>query len=345
MGAGNTMGELLNELKKYERSFPIGLSSNTGIGYILSGGISPLSRSQGLAIDQIVEISGIYGNGKSFTTKKPTIKSTNEEKVAWRGLLGAGAFLGVITSVKVKTQPILDIIVWQEELNKYQLSKAILKAENFSNFSSLQWIWDEKIKVYGVFHQSNSSDMSVDIEEIKKIHELNKNIDVQQFNGINNMPSFGSSNSMNNLGRCHSEVVGLLSREWGELCPLIVEKISKLIKQRPDPRCYIAAQQLGGATQNIHREETSFIHRDSIWKPWISAAWPAGDIKKRDQSMKWLKESWETLAPYCKGVHLAQMHQHLDFHQKEVHSAFMEWLPELRSLKKRCDPYEVLPSL
>ena len=56
--AGVTMGELSDFLKKHKRSFPIGLSGKTGMGYILTGGISPISRSKGLAIDQIIEIKG-----------------------------------------------------------------------------------------------------------------------------------------------------------------------------------------------------------------------------------------------------------------------------------------------
>ena len=64
--AGVTMGELSYFLEKHKRSFPIGLSGKTGMGYILTGGISPISRSKGLAIDQIMEIKGFWGSGKEF---------------------------------------------------------------------------------------------------------------------------------------------------------------------------------------------------------------------------------------------------------------------------------------
>ena len=63
--AGVTMGDLSDFLIKYKRSFPIGLSGKTGMGYILTGGISPLSRSRGLAIDQIMEVKGFWGNPKT----------------------------------------------------------------------------------------------------------------------------------------------------------------------------------------------------------------------------------------------------------------------------------------
>ena len=71
VGAGITMGSLQKELIRHEKSFPIGLSGIPGMGYILTGGISPLSRSQGLAIDQILEVNGIWANGEFFKISKP----------------------------------------------------------------------------------------------------------------------------------------------------------------------------------------------------------------------------------------------------------------------------------
>ena len=55
-GTGLTMAELLQALRSSGRSLPIGLSGLTGSGFILSGGMGPLSRSQGLALDHITAI-------------------------------------------------------------------------------------------------------------------------------------------------------------------------------------------------------------------------------------------------------------------------------------------------
>ena len=45
IGGGVLMGDLVNYLQKHNRSFPIGLSKLPGAGYILTGGVSPLSLS------------------------------------------------------------------------------------------------------------------------------------------------------------------------------------------------------------------------------------------------------------------------------------------------------------
>ena len=41
---GVIMGDLVNYLQKHNRSFPIGLSKLPGAGYVLTGGVSPLSN-------------------------------------------------------------------------------------------------------------------------------------------------------------------------------------------------------------------------------------------------------------------------------------------------------------
>ena len=55
-----------------------------------------------------------------------------------------------------------------------------------------------------------------------------------------------------------------------------------------------SSQQLGGLT-NSNDLDTSFIHRDAIWKPWINGAWEAYDQSKRKRALEWMKESWNNL--------------------------------------------------
>ena len=164
--------------------------------------------------------------------------------------------------------------------------------------------------------------------------------------GIKDLPSLTlPAKSYEFLGRSHSEVVGLLGPEWDKDCNSLIKSIAKLIKKRPDPRCSVACQQLGGLVSNERKESSSFIHRQSAWKPWITASWPAGNQQIKSISLEWLERVWEILQPNCPGVHLAQMHPHMSWHQKEVEAAFEDWLPGLQQLKYRFDPNGILPPL
>ena len=122
-------------------------------------------------------------------------------------------------------------------------------------------------------------------------------------------------------------------------------ELRALMHRCPHGGCSLSSQQLGDATTAVPAEATSFVHRDAVWKPWITAVWPAGDAEARQRSLRWLSELWAVLEPLCPGVHLAQLHDHLPFHQRELALAFGPWLPELRQLKARRDPDGTLPGL
>ena len=145
--------------------------------------------------------------------------------------------------------------------------------------------------------------------------------------------------------RSHTEVVGLLGPAAAEAWVFLVPKLRRVLQDRPHPGCSLACQQLGAATQQVAVEASSFVHRNAEWKPWITAAWTPGDAPGQIRSLAWLEQVWQILEPICPGVHLAQFHDHLSFHHRELQAAFGPWLPELRQLKQRLDPEGTLPSL
>lgn len=334
------MGELSTFLKKYKRSFPIGLSGKTGIGYILTGGISPLSRSRGLAIDQIMEIRGFWGNGKEFHLLRPHTKK--ESSYEWKAICGAAIFLGIITNVKLKTQPLRPLLSWTANLSFSQLSECINQAESWPNSLSLQWIYGEDIFAHAIGEVKTTEDEPILINLLERL-PFSRNRVINKFSDMNSLPYLSLGNNKNNNSN-HSEVLGLLGPAWQENNPQVLKILKELINKRPNKSCYIASQQLGGLT-HFNDLDTSFIHRDAIWKPWINGAWEAFDQSKRKIALDWIKECWNNLDFICPGVHLAQIHPHLEWHEKELSSAFKDWLPKLQEIKAIYDPKNIMPPL
>ena len=95
------MKDLMNYLEKHNMTFPTGLSKLPGAGYILTGGISPMSRRYGLAIDNIESIKGYLGNGNFISLEQNSLDS--DQKLLWEGLKGAAPFLAIITEIGLKT--------------------------------------------------------------------------------------------------------------------------------------------------------------------------------------------------------------------------------------------------
>ncbi len=334
------MGDLSDFLGKHKRSFPIGLSGKTGMGYILTGGISPLSRSRGLAIDQVIEIKGFWGNGKEFQISRPnTPKESSHE---WKALCGAAIFLGIITKVKLRTQPLRQILSWTANLSFSELSECIKQAESWPNALSLQWIWGENILALAVGEVKDTYHEAQLMNLLEKLPFTSNRI-INKVDNLNYLPNLSLGNNKNNNSN-HSEVLGLLGPAWQANNLNVLKIIKELIDKRPNKNCYIASQQLGGLT---HKKdiETSFLHRDAIWKPWINGAWEANDEFKKNKTLKWMEECWNDLEFICPGVHLAQIHPHLPWHKKELSSAFKDWLPKLQKIKAINDPQNLMPPL
>ena len=146
IGGGVIMKDLMNFLENHNRTFPIGLSKLPGAGYILTGGISPLSRRYGLAIDNIESIKGYLGNGKFISLEKNNLNS--DQKLIWEGLKGAAPFLAIITEIGLKTFQSYPIQIVEGFINDDELSMIINLAEEFPNNLSFQWIYAEGIYIY-----------------------------------------------------------------------------------------------------------------------------------------------------------------------------------------------------
>ena len=338
--AGVTMGELSSFLKKYKRTFPIGLSGKTGMGYILTGGISPLSRSKGLAIDQIMEIKGFWGNGEKFHLLRP--KTKKEENLEWKAICGAAIFLGIITKVKLKTQPLRPLLSWTANLSFSQLSECINQAESWPNSLSFQWIYGDDIFAHAIGEVNNSENESILINFLERL-PFSRNRIINKFNEMESLPNLSLGNNKKNNPH-HSEVLGLLGPAWQKNNLKVLKIIKDLINKRPNKNCYVASQQLGGLT-HFNDLDTSFVHRDAIWKPWINGAWESKDQSNRKTTLEWMEECWNNLEFICPGVHLAQIHPHLEWHQKALSSAFKDWLPKLQEIKAIYDPRNLMPPL
>ena len=283
--------------------------------------MGPLSRRLGLAVDQVCAISGVWGGGQAFALSRDRNQGTAE----WRGLCGAAPFLGVVSELVLTTHPLQPLWIERTGGGPDQLVDRMVEAEAADPDTSLQWHWGADAEVQFLWVSGAEQQ---GLERIDGLHQL---------------PSLAPSPPV--IPRLHGEVVGLLGGGGAEAWRPLVAGLQRLMARRPHPGCNVACQQLGGATSRVAVETTSFVHREAVWKPWITAVWPAGNLGVRQQSLAWLEQVWQLLNPVCPGVHLAQIHDHLPFHHQELEQAFGAWLPSLRSLKARLDPEGNLPTL
>ena len=75
IGPGRRVGDVLEALVPHQRTIAAGLSGLPGLGYVLTGGMGPLSRRHGLAVDQLTTLTGVWGGGDSLL---PVFRSAGE---------------------------------------------------------------------------------------------------------------------------------------------------------------------------------------------------------------------------------------------------------------------------
>ena len=343
IGGGVIMRDLMKYLEKYNRSFPIGLSKLPGAGYILTGGVSPLSRSYGLAIDNVESIKGFLGNGTFISIEKNKI--SREKQLIWEAIKGAAPFFTIITELGLKTIKSYPIYIIEGFINTNELSKIIKLAEGFPENISLQWIYAEKIFVY-IFAEFKNNLEKQRIREyllpLEKIPTLKQKI-YSNFNQINFFPKELELFELNSNN--HSEVISLLGEDLKNDIPIFIKYLNEIIESKPNNSCYVASQQLGGQTKKINNGSSFFVNRKSTWKPWIYASWEKNDLQEKIVVMDWMYKSWSKLKRFYPNIHLAQLHNHLNSHSEELSLAYGDRLNELKTLKNICDPQGILPPL
>ena len=343
IGGGVIMKDLMNYLEKHDRTFPTGLSKLPGAGYILTGGISPMSRRYGLAIDNIESIKGYLGNGTFISLEKNDLNLT--QKLIWEGLKGAAPFLAIITEIGLKTFQSHPIQIIEGFINDNELSKIINLAEGFPENLSLQWIYAEDIYIYIFAEIKNDSDKEITKKYFKKLEKFTS-LKIKSYESYNQINFFPKELDLFELNRNnHSEVISLLGGDLKDNIQIFIKGIKEIIQDKPNNSCYVASQQLGGKTKDFDHRSSFFIHRTSTWKPWIYASWKKDDPKEKEIVLNWMNESWKKLKIFFPKIHLAQIHNHLSSHEEEVYLSFGNRLSELKTLKNICDPESILPPL
>tara|TARA_Y100001968_G_scaffold333950_1_gene401719 strand:- start:12444 stop:13721 length:1278 start_codon:yes stop_codon:yes gene_type:complete len=343
VGGGVLMKDLSNKLEADEYIFPMGLSNLPGMGYVLTGGVSPLSRRYGLAIDNIEFIKGYLGDSSYFSLYKNELNTKNEIYL-WEALRGAAPFLSIITEIGLKTIKSYPIQLFEGFINQIELKEIIEMAESFPQNMSLQWIFTEKIYIYIVAEIKNEEDKINNENYLKIFHKYSlANKFYKSFNHIKFFPAELGIFELNL--NYHSEVISLLGDDLNNNVGEFIRIISEINNNKPNKSCYIACQQLGENTKTDNNSPSLFVHRNSSWKPWIFTSWERNNLEQQEISIRWMIDSWCKLKLLFPNIHLAQLHNHLDSHQEELSRAFDNKLNKLKILKNFCDPSGILPPL
>ena len=283
------------------------------------------------------------GNGRFISLKKNQINP--EDQLIWEAIKGAAPFFSIITEIELKTIQSNPIKVIEGFVNLNELSEIIKLSEEFPENISLQWIYAQKIYIYVVAElKNNLEDKRTEecLMLLDKFPTLEKQI-YENFNKINFFPKELNLFELN--ANNHSEVISLLGEDLKNDIPIFIKCLNEIMDKKPNNSCYVASQQLGCQTKKLNHGASFFVHRKSTWKPWIYASWKKNDLQEKEVALEWIYKSWGKLKRFYPNIHLAQLHNHLNFHDEEITLAFGDRMNELKTLKNIFDPQGILPPL
>ncbi len=331
-GGGTLWRQYDAQTQRHGLASPGGAISSTGIaGLTLGGGFGWISRSYGLACDNLEAAEVVTAAGQVLTA------SAGENSDLFWALRGGGGNFGVVTRLDYRLQEVQNLLAG---LVLYPRSKArdFLKlfadwtsgapdeASSMAAFLSTP-DGDPVVGVFAVYHGSASEGEKV-LAPLRRFDTpLVDDIGVKPYTVVQQAfdPGFPAG-SRNYWKATYLEEVS------GACIEALVEQASKA----PTPACLVALEHmLGGAVARVGSGETAFGNRDAIYNLLLlgMSQDPADDGALKT----WARGAWKAVEPFSTGgVYVNYMDR--DEADRVVEAYGSAHLGRLAELKKKYDP-------
>ncbi len=337
--AGCTQGEVDHATHAFGLATPTGIVSTTGIGGLtLGGGTGNLTRSYGLAIDNLLEVDVVLADG-SFVT-------ANEQDHAdlfW-ALRGGGGNFGVVTSFKFKLYPVSTVYggpmfweledtaaVWREwcdfitnapeYINGYFGLHTVPPAPPFpeehwlKRMGMIMWCFpgdpSQAESVVQPFRSKRPP--AIDMAGPLPFPALQSIFDPLMPPGLQWYWNHDFFTTMSD------EAINTALTHFS---------------QSPTMLSGMHFYTVNGAVHKVGRNATAWNFREANFSQVIVGVDP--DPANKEKIMKWSKAYWQAMHPYSAGG--AYINMMMDEGQERVQAAYRDNYPRLVEIKKKYDP-------
>lgn len=339
VGGGCLLKEIDAATHEAGMAVPSGIFGTTGVGGItLGGGLGNLTRSLGLAIDNLLEAEVVLATGRLVTAS-----STENPDLFW-ALRGGGGNFGVVVSFTFKLTPLHTVyagpMLWElddaEEMWAWH-HEFINKAPNeLSGYFALLSVspvapFPEHLhlrKMCGVVW-CYTGDMNNAEEVFKPIRA--KKTPALDFVGPLPVPAlntmFDGLLPPGLLWYWKADYVKDLSRE-------AIKLHVKHARQMPTPLCQMHMYNINGAASKVGGSETAWNYRDANYAMVIVGI--ADNVNDKGKITDWAKNYWLELHPYSMGG--AYVNFMMEEGQDRVKASYGDNYKKLVQIKTKYDP-------
>lgn len=329
--AGVRFGEAYNALAP---NIPIGgTCKGVGVmGFSMGGGISILSRSYGLMVDNILEFKIVLANGQYLTVDKKKHKD-----LFWALRGGGGGNFGVVTQIKVRTY-----LPESERLLSGPLCYPMEMFHDFLNFYN-DWVQTipNKMAAYVAFSLAPplrgiclltmyNGDPNEGMQYYQPLFAQGPFLNlVGNYTFHEFIDMFGGGTAVS--GRKTYIKAGMIRK--GELTQSFLNTLEQYVMSAPSLETVILWDHVGGKMSEIAPDATAFYRRVTEFIFEVKAIW---DTPEEEQTnLQWIRNMFNDLEPHFHGSYL----NYIDPNQTDWKQAYYGTnYDRLKKVKRKYDP-------
>ena len=293
---GVTWGDYDKETQRHGLASPGGAISTTGIaGLTLGGGFGWLSRSYGLACDNLISAEIVTANGEVLTA------SAEENPDLFWAIRGGGGNFGVVTRFEYRLQEVGElyaglILYPRDRAGEFMRVYSEWTAKAPDEVASMAAFLhspdgDPVVGAIVVYHGPKDEGERV----IAPVRSLGSpaldDITPKPYTSVQQVLDDGFPRGLRNYWK------STYLAELGEQClDILVDHANRA----PTTWCVVGLEHMmGGAVARVGEDDTAFANRDAIYSLLILGRTddPAGDGAVRE----WVRGLWKAVEPYSTG--------------------------------------------
>jgi FAD/FMN-containing dehydrogenase len=300
VGTGLTQLETVTALGQHGLAVPTGSEGGVGLGgVILGGGFGLLTRSMGMACDNLVAADVVVSDGDS-SAKLVHTDLTNHPDLLWACRGGGGGNFGIATSYTFKLHELSDVTFlvarWtgHDHLAElFQTWQRCAPAANDSLTSALE-IDANAVELSALRHGGSRQQLLDELSPLLAIGTPELTFSEGPWPTVYGNVDRGPTDVA--LWKFHSQFV---TRPFpDEAIDIVVDYMANT----PSPASNFFATSFGGAVREAPVGGSAFPHRDALFYCEPGAAW--NDTVLTPTALGWAADFWQALLPYGDGAYV-----------------------------------------
>ena len=326
-------------------------------GFTLGGGLSPFSRSYGLACDNLLEMTIVTYEGKVVTVSQRD-KGENKRDLFWALRGGGGGNFGVTVNMTSKMHKLMDSkgtivcgqLIWdlpqrRDDFNKMMSVFNVTKCPNELTIDAL-WSHRKNKQLTGGMTVIYNGGWDAARNALAQLLAFKPTMNTLKSMKWTDWVHWAEGwDPFNQVYHHHASFIFA----EGAMTPELIAQISGLVaeavellgitneNESHDPKCHILWDHIGGATAGIAPHDTAFFWRQGHYVSTVKVQWtePEHSLKMMD----FIAKCKTTLLPYAL-EHKAAYLNYIDGTVANWQEAYYGYnYPRLQKVKTQWDPH------